>query len=188
MTGLFLPRPVAYELAQRTRSFREDVWRSIVHDDSDPILREFTERLQRIDPRIIMVRASGRPVPGVPMRAGYYHLLQDGGLSVPLTVTVIEGEHGEFVYPTSRVFERLHAGDMRERRNLERFARIERERQAAIEREMAHDRQERAEHRKDLINAYARTSISTTDARPWTQNNQPNAQREAGQRRLKAVE
>jgi len=169
MTGLWVPPTVSHWLAERTRSFREDVYRSI--DMSPDSLRdEFTAQLQRIDQRIIMVRANDRVVPGVPMRPGYYHLLQDGGLSVPLTITCIEGDRGEFVYPTSRVFERLHGGDMRERRNLERFAAVEREKQAAIEREQARDREERIEHRKDLVNAYTRTSISTTDATPWRQN------------------
>jgi hypothetical protein len=183
MTGIFVPPTVAYELGQRTRSFREDVLRSIRLDDTDPILRDFTARLQRIDPRIIMVRARERVVPGVPMRPGYYHLLIDNGLSVPLTVTVIEGEHGEFTEPTSRVFEKLAAGDMRQDRTLERWARAKREAHDANLREQQRNRDERIDHRRDLVNAYTRTSISTTDARPWTQNNQPASQRDAGQRR-----
>jgi len=169
MTGLWVPPSVAPWLRDRTRSFREDVYRSI-DLGPDALRDEFTERLQRIDPRIIMVRALPNIVPGVPMRPGYYHLLQDGGLSLPLTITCIEGEHGEFVYPTSRVFERLHAGDMRERRNLERFARIEAEKQAAAEREQQRDREERIEHRRDLVNAYTRTSVSLNDETPWRQN------------------
>src|SRR5262245_19008601 len=98
--GLFVPPTVAYELAQRTLSFREDVLRSIELDDSDPVLREYTARLQAIDPRIIMVRAREHVVPGVPMRPGYYLLLQDSGMTVPLTITPITGEHGEFAMPT----------------------------------------------------------------------------------------
>jgi hypothetical protein len=61
----------------------------------------------------------------VPMKPGYYHLLIDNGPGVPLTVTVIEGAGGEFCEPTSRIFEKLGAGDMREQRNLDRFARTE---------------------------------------------------------------
>jgi hypothetical protein len=189
MSGLYVPPTVAYELAQRTLSFREDVAQSIRFDDGDPILREFTQRLQAIDSRLIMVRARERVVPGVPMRPGYYHVLQDCGVSVPLSITVIEGEHGEFVYPTSRVFDKLAAGDMRQDRNLERWMRAKKAEYEANEREQRDNHDERVEHRTDLVNAYTRTSVSTTDARPWTQNNQPAARREAGERQhVKAVE
>lgn len=185
--GLIVPGRVARELAHKTLKFREDVFRSIVLDDGDPLLREFTEQLQRVDRRIIMVRANQHVVPGVPMRPGYYHLLIDNGISVPITVTPITGEDGGFCEPTSRVFERLLGGDMHDRRNLERFARVERERFAAVEREKARDREERRDHLKELVNVYTRTQVSMNDARPWTQNNQPAARREAGERHLKAV-
>jgi hypothetical protein len=158
MSGLYVPPTVAYELAQRTLSFREDVAQSIRFDDGDPILREFTQRLQAIDSRLIMVRARERVVPGVPMRPGYYHLLQDCGVSVPLSITVIEGEHGEFVYPTSRVFDKLAAGDMRQDRNLERWMRAKKAEYEANEREQRDNHDERVEHRTDLVNAYTRTS------------------------------
>jgi hypothetical protein len=156
---IFLPPRVARELAQRTLSFRADVLASIDLDDTDPVLREFTARLQAIDPRVIMVRAKPKVVPGVPMAPGYYHLLIDNGTTVPITVTVIEGEHGEFVQPTSRVLDKLAAGDLRQDRTRRRF-----------ERERVHDREERIDHRRDLVNAYTRTSVSTTEATPWRQN------------------
>jgi hypothetical protein len=182
--GLFVPPTVAYDLAQRTLSFREDVLRSIELDDQDPILREFTARLQAIDPRVIMVRAKPVVVPGVPMRPGYYHLLIDSGMTVPLTVTVIEGEHGEFAEPTSRVFEKLAAGDLTQQRTWDRFSATQRLEQLAAERERQRDREERIEHRRDLVNAYTRTSISTTRATPWRQNQ---AGHDHGGRHLKVV-
>lgn len=186
MPSLFIPPRVARELAGKTLKFREDVFKSILLDDSDPILREFTQQLQRIDPRIVMVRANMHPEPGVPMRPGFYHLLIDNGLSVPITVTPITGEDGGFAEPTSRVFERLLGGDMHDRRNLERFARVERERFEAVEREKARDREERIEHRRDLVNAYTRTSVSTTKAAPWRQNQA--GHEHGGRRHLRVVE
>jgi hypothetical protein len=178
---LILPARLAREYADRRQSFRRDVLASIVLDDSDRLMAEFCRRLQAIDPRLMLVRARETVVPGVPMRPGYYHLLVDNGPGVPLTVTVIEGKGGEFAEPTSRIFEKLMAGDMRERRNLERFARVEAERHAAVEREKARDRHERREHLRDLVNAYTRTGVSMTDARPWTQNTQPHARSAAGE-------
>jgi hypothetical protein len=131
----------------------------------------------------MLVRALDAVVPGVPMRPGYYHLMVDNGEYAPLTVTVIEGASGEFAEPTSRIFEKLFAGDMREQRNLNRWKQAERAEFEANARELERDNEERREHLRDLVNAYTRTSISTTTARPWTQNNQPNAQRDAGRRR-----
>jgi hypothetical protein len=188
MTPLILPGryardAVARELHERTLSFRADVQASIVTDDSDPLLTEYTRRLQAVDPRLMLVRALENVVPGVPMRPGYYHLMVDNGLDAPLSVTVIEGEGGEFCEPTSRVFEKLFAGDMRERRNLDRWERAQRDEFDANERELQRDNEERRDHLRELVDAYTRTSISTTTARPWTQNNQPNAQRDAGARR-----
>jgi hypothetical protein len=181
MTKLFVPPIVAHELRQRTRSFREDVLRSVYLGDDDLYLREYNQALRRIDQRLLLVLALEHVVPGVPMKPGYYHLMVDNGLSVPLTVTVIEGEHGEFAVPTSRIFEKLQAGDMRERRNLERFAAVERERHAAVEREKARDREERRDHRRDLVNAYTRTSVAGPGAGPWAQNQA--GRRDVGERR-----
>jgi hypothetical protein len=168
--SLILPRRLATEYADRRQSFRRDVLASIVLDDSDRLMAEFCRRLQAFDPRLVLVRAREEVVPGVPMRPGYYHLLVDNGPGVPLTVTVIEGEHGEFAEPTSRIFEKLMAGDMRERRNLERYARVEHDRFASVEREKARDRVERQDHLRELVNAYTRTSVPGTGAGPWTQN------------------
>lgn len=184
MPTLFIPPRVARELRQATDSFREDVLRSVVLEDTDPLLIELNRMLQDVDPRVVLVRAREAVVVGLPMRPGYYHLLRDNSdTGAPMTVLVLEGAHGEFVDPTSRILEKLAAGDMRERRNLERFKQTELDEWVANEKEKADGREERRDHLTDLVNAYTRTSVSTTDARPWTQNNQPSAQREAGARK-----
>ena len=170
MPSLILPRRLADEYHAKRQSFRQDVFDSIVLDNNDPLMLEYCRRLQAFDPRLMLVRARDTVVAGVPMRPGYYHLLVDNGPSVPLTVSVVEGKNGEFCEPTSRIFEKLVSGDMRERRNLERFARVERERHDQVERDKARDREERREHLRELVKAYTETSISTTDTVPWRQN------------------
>lgn len=146
--------------------------RSIDVRPDDSILLEYNERLQAIDPRLLMVRAKETGVvPGVPMRPGFYHLLRDNSdRGAPMTVMVIEDD-GRYTEPTSRVFEKLAAGDMTQRRNLDRFKTHERQEHEANEAEQKAVREERREHLKELVNAYTRTSISTTDAVPWRQNN-----------------
>lgn len=183
-TGLYLPSSIRDEVLHRREQFRADVLASISLDDSDPFLREFTPKLQAFDARLMLVRASETIVGGLPMKPGYYHLLIDNGPSIPLTVTVIEGANGEFCEPTSRLFEKLMSGDMREQRNLDRFAAEQRATFEANAREMADARAERREHLKDLVNAYTRTSVSTTTARPWTQNTQPPARTAVGEVRM----
>jgi len=180
--GLVLPPRLTRELAERTASYNADLLASLALDDPDPLLERYSEQLRRIHPRLIMVRAREQIVPGVALRPGYYHILVRTD-SAPWNAIPIEGEDGEFVVPTSRVFQRLAEGDMREQRNLERWARNQERDHAAAEREKAHDREERRDHLKELVNAYTRTSVSMTNARPWTQNTQPPANRDAGERR-----
>jgi hypothetical protein len=71
---------------------------------------------------------------------------------------------------------------MRERRNRDRFG-AARDEYDANEREQEDNRRERREHVRELVKAYTQTTVSMNTARPWTQNNQPNAQRDAGQRK-----
>jgi hypothetical protein len=166
---------ISPELAERTKSFNEDLIRSIDPAES-PVLHEYRRRLQAIHPRLTMVRARERIVPGVPMKPGYYHVLVYSE-TAPWSVAVVEGELGQFVEPTSRVIEKVIAGDMTEQRNLERFARAQNDEHAANAREQQRVNEERRGHVKDLVNAYSRTSVSMNDDTPWTQNAQPNSLR-----------
>lgn len=170
MSRLILPRSVERELQARRDAFRHDVLASIQLENREPLLLEYCARLQAFDRRLMLVKAREEVVRGVPMKPGYYHLLVDNGPGIPLTVTVIEGADGEFCEPTSRVFEKLMAGDMTEQRNLDRFARTEAERHASVEREKQADRAERREHIGDLIKAYTQTSVSMNRDTPWRQN------------------
>jgi hypothetical protein len=183
MNTLLLPRRYERELQDRRDSFRHDVLRSLDLDDQDTLMVEYTRKLRAFDRRLMLVRARDEVVPGVPMRPGYYHLMVDNGPDVPLTVTVIEGANGEFCEPTSRIFEKLMAGDMNSRRNRERFAKLEAEGFNANEREKVRDRIERRDHLRELVKAYTETSVSMTNARPWAQNTQGPARRDAGERR-----
>jgi hypothetical protein len=168
--GLILPRRILREQQERRDSYRADVLASLDLTDTDGLMAEYCHKLQAFDRRLMLVRAAESVAPGVPMRPGYYHLLIDNGPGVPLSVTVIEGANGEFAEPTSRIFEKLVAGDMAERRNRDRFAETEARRHAAVEREKTQDRAERREHIRDLVKAYTQTSISTTTVVPWRQN------------------
>lgn len=166
---MWLPPSIDRELRERTRSFNEDILRSIVVDDRDPLLREFTRRLQEFSPRLLMVRAREAVVPGVPMKPGYYHVLVRTD-DAPWNIAVVEGEGGEFIEPTSRVFEKLVEGNMQHAGVRKRYKRLQREEHDREEHRKANDREERREHLHDLVNAYTRTSVSLNPETPWRQN------------------
>src|SRR3954468_9689430 len=108
MSQIILPAHVAREVQDRRRSFAADLWQSIDLDRFDPELEDLARTLQRIDSRLLIVRAREQVVPGVPMKPGYYHLLvRDGVTSAIPNITPIEGDQGEFVVPTWRVVEKL---------------------------------------------------------------------------------
>jgi hypothetical protein len=180
---LFLPPSVSRELRERTQSFNAAVRASVYDfDPHDSVLADFNPVLQQIDPRLLMVRARERIVPGLPMKPGYYHIICDNSdRGAPDTVMIVEGEHGEFTPPTSRVFEKLAAGDMHDRRNVERFERIQREERERNEREQRANREERREHLSELVNAYTRASVAGPGAGLWTQNQA--GRRDAGERK-----
>jgi len=184
MAQLFLPPRVARELAQRTLSYRADVMASIDLEGSRHLL-ELAMAVQRVNRHLLLVRARDQVVLGVPMKPGYYHLLEDKGSesSAPISITVIEGPNGEFVEPTSRVLEKIAAGNAKERRNWERWEEIKRGEKAANDREQANNNEERRDHLRELVNAYTRTSVSMHG--DWTQNSQPNGNRARGERRKK---
>jgi len=173
MPHIYLPPRLERQLAERTASYNADLLRSIEIGE-DPILVRFSELLQQIHPRLLLVRARETIVPGVALKPGYYHILVKSE-GAPWSATPIEGADGEFIVPTSRVFQKLAEGNMRERRNLERWARNQLGEHDANEREKLRDREERKDHLNDLVKAYTQTSVSMTDARPWTQNAQPAA-------------
>jgi len=184
---LWTPPSVSRELRERTASFNAAV-RESVHDfdPSDPVLREFNQVLAQIDPRLLMVRAKDRIVPGLPMRPGYYHIICDNSdRGAPDTVMIVEGEDGEFTPPTSRVYEKLAEGDLHDQRNVERFARIQREERERNEREQQANREERREHLFDYVKTNTRASVPGA-GQPWTQNQA--GRRDAGERRKKRGE
>jgi hypothetical protein len=164
-----LPR-VSDELVRGTKDHNEQV---SALERTNGLCEQFNRELRKIDADLKMVFFEAQvPVGGVPYR---YHLVRRPAVG-PKTLISITGPHGEFVEPTSAIFEQLRKGDLWNG-EAERFRkRSEREAELALERQKAREQEERQEELKDRYNAAFRTSVSMLPG--WTQN-------AAGRRKIK---
>jgi hypothetical protein len=133
----------------------------------DPLARQFTALLQRISPRLMMVRARDRVPLGCPLTPGYYHVLSRND-DAPITVAPVH-EHGKFVEPDSRLFDRLAAGDLHDPRTLREVNAQQRIEAAAAQRDRDRLNADRQEKLRDVVNAGTRAFISMDRSVPWTQ-------------------
>lgn len=109
-------------------------------------LDKFNEELQRIDPRMKMVKAHDHVAAGSPMKAGYYHIILESP-GHPTTILPLEYDNGEYREPGSWIFPYLEEQDMWN----DRAIRASRNRQQRI-REAAE--RQRARESQDRVNEY----------------------------------
>jgi hypothetical protein len=132
------------------------------------ILDEFNHELRRIDGQLEMVRAPADcGLTG--MKPHYYHVVR-WNEGAPPTFFVIEGEHGEFVEPTSRVFEKLREGDLWDPQVMRRIKQRHANAEAAEAKMRVRENQARQEEISERVAAVTRTQVSMNRDTPWTQN------------------
>jgi hypothetical protein len=170
MTELYLPpsalRDLRLEREAQTLEFVETARQSAV-------CREFDPLLQRIDPLLSMVfcrEPAPHAVVAAGARPGRYNVLRESHNGGPRSFMPIVGPNGEFVEPTSRVFETLKSMDswnpavQRERR----------EREESIEKARAkREADELREANEDVLERYkavSRAQVSMNTSVPWAQN------------------
>ena len=163
MPELYLPESV---LAERRAVFAAEI---TARCEPSALADAYSELLQQVDPALCMVKARQLISPGTPLVPGCYHVLRTNP-GAPMSVFPVTDEHGAFVEPTSRVLDRLRAGDLRNRDVYRQVTEAPRRQHEAAERERERDNAERREHLSELVDAYTRTSISTNRDSPWTQN------------------
>jgi hypothetical protein len=169
---VWLPPTVSRELLDEREQYRAELETQAVRAkmlEVKSILDQFNYELQRIDPKLEMVRAPGRVSIDSGLKPNYYAVIRwnDGA---PPSVIVIQGPNGEFVEPDSGVFEMLRRNDLWDpgnRRLVEQRRELARQ---AGERQKIRDREERREEMRDRLNAATRTSVSMNRDQPWTQN------------------
>lgn len=166
---MWVPPSVSPELVQGRLEFearmREQTRQAMAHVKG--VIDEFNYELQRIDPKLEMFRAGESAEP--PVVPGFYHLVRWNDGAAPSIIT-IEGDNGEFVEPTSRVFEQLARNDLWDPNNM----RLLRQRQAladqAAERLKIREREERQAEILERYLAGNRTFVSMNRDSAWSQN------------------
>lgn len=168
---MWLPPQVSAELVEGRRQFRADLEQRMVRDAMlrvKSVLDEFNYELKRIDPKLEMVRASEN-THGTPLKPGYYHVIRwnDGA---PPSVMTVEGPDGEFVEPTSRVFEKLAREDLWDPANMRLLRQRQRLADEAAERLKLREREDRQQEMFERYQAGTRTFVSLDRSQPWSQN------------------
>lgn len=150
-------------------------------------LEWFNRELRRIDRLLEMVFIPpGADTTGTQCRPGFYHVIRRNE-NAPITVMVVHGEHGEFVEPTSRIFDRLRQGDLWNESSVRARENAERRAAEAADRERAREREARQDELVERVKAATRTQVSMNPDTPWSQNAAAAARRDQGQRRKRAA-
>ena len=161
--SLYLP---PWVVERRRREFEAAVLRNVTVED--PRAREYTRLLQQVHPDLFMVKARDKITDDVPLRPGFYHVLKRNP-DAPLSVLEVH-ENGRYCEPDSRVFDRLAAGNLRERRVRDELDRRDRAEQDRITRDRARRDDDRRAHLREAVNAAVRAQVSMSRDRPWSQN------------------
>lgn len=168
--SLYLPETAVAEMRQR---FANEVLKRVTIEDDRA--KEFTATLQKIDPRLFMVKAYDEIEPGTPLVPGFYHVLRRND-DAPLTVLPVH-DNGAYVEPDSRVFDALARGNMASRRVMSDLEQQEKAVEKAVEREKANKRDDRQAELKDRVNAAVRAQVSLDRSVPWTQTSKARRER-----------
>lgn len=164
--AFWVPPKVAHELREETRAYQASL--DLVCT-TDRTCDEWDRELRRLDPYLKMRKAPDRPVLGMPLHAGCYHLIRDNP-GAPPSVTPILSDEGGFRMPPGSLLEKLKSLDLQDGRVVQErrlFVEMEAKRQ---EKEKLDRREERQAHALDRWRAVSQASVSMNRDTPWAQN------------------
>ena len=170
MSNLILPPHIVRQ--QRIERDRR-ILRCVTTDDRR--CQEYTTKLKHISPNLWMVRAQATVDANLPLRPGFYHILEVND-HADMNVIVITN-NGEYVEPGDWIFDMLARGNLRERRVRDRLAEVEREEREAGEKELQTANENRKERLTEIVKSATRAQISMDRTLPWTQNSQGRRER-----------
>jgi hypothetical protein len=163
--GVWLPPKVSHRLEQERMA---EYARLAVLTSHHAQMADFNRDLKQIDPYLELVKCKEHIEPGSPLKPGYWHIIRHNP-GAPPSIMVIEGPDGEFVEPTSQIFEMLKRSDLQNPAVEYRRKQREREMDLARERREAREREERNDEVRERYLAGTRAQVSMTDV-PWHQN------------------
>lgn len=161
--SLWVPPRVSRELSDVTEQHKAEVMASAIRDAS---IEYFNRELKRVDEHLELIKAKDDAT-AAGLKPGYWHILRHNPGAPPSLLPLV-GDDGEFVEPSSRVFDLLREGDLQN----DQVIRAMRERDERAAKQRARDKQRDAEdrigHMVEHAKAVTRAHVSMTDARPWT--------------------
>lgn len=163
---LFVPPSVARELLDERAQFIQALLNAC---HQDQVCVEWDLELQRLDPRLKMLKAPEHLVIGMPLEPGFYHLVR-WNENAPPSVTPVRGEHGEFRVPDSGLLEKLRGLDLQNARVVAQHKLDQARAQASHLRGKLNRRQARQEDTLERWRAVSRTQVSMNTDTPWAQN------------------
>lgn len=173
MGEFFVPPRVAYELQQETLRREAEGLRELQVEARFKWAREFEAELKRIDHRLFgpVFCPDPAPLDAVVMGAqpGRWHVGRENE-GAPTSLLPILGPNGEYMEPTSRVFEQLKQMDWWDDRVMRDRRKRERELEEAKARREERERKEFDEECYERYMAVSRTQVSMNRDTPWTQN------------------
>lgn len=175
MPHLFVPPRVKQELLEERRQFEQCILNACT---TDPVCEQWNKELQRLDPRLRLVKAPEYLVIGMPLEPGYYHLVRDNETTFP-TVTPVRGEHGEYREPDSRLLEQLKGMDLWNANVIAAHKLQQETERRQAEQDKHRTRDARQGDILERWHAVSRTQVSMNRETAWSQN-------QAGQRAAKA--
>lgn len=162
--GLWVPPAASRDLVQRRLEYQAQMFGMVQMKHE---MDFFNPLLQEIDPYLQLVKAEDKVKAGNPLRPGFWHVIRHNPGAPPSVIT-IEGEDGEYIEPTSRIFEMLQKMDMWNSNSLKEENRKRKQLQKAEDRAKERDRQSRQEEMIERYKAATRTQVSMTPG--WSQN------------------
>lgn len=169
---MWLPPGVTEELYEERQAREGVAMAAMSAEDQQAWVDGFNRELRQIDPYLKLLWCPDpAPVDAVACGAqpGRWHVMRHNP-GAPISLLPITGPEGEYVEPTSRVFDMLRASDWW---NPE----VNRERKrVAAEMERAKERRQAEEHRQANEEVYerylaaTRAQVSMSRSTPWSQN------------------
>lgn len=164
MSRLFVPPAVARELVLERAAEEQRLAQFTYMGD---VMADFNRDLKRIDPYLELARAQDTIRTGTALKPGYWHIIRHNP-GAPPSVMPIEGPDGEYVEPSSAVFEMLKRNDLQNPATGRRRRERERELEAAKARREARETEEMNAEVLERVLAVSRAQVSMSGS--WSQN------------------
>lgn len=185
MGSVWVPPKVSAEMMAERQRFNAEMQEQAVVNRLVGEMERFNYELRQIDERLELVFIPSHADPGATgCRPGYFHVVRRND-NAPWSIMVVEGDNGEPVEPTSRLFEKLRESDLWNPNVMRRVREKERRAEEAAEREKIREREARQGEIQERWDAVTRTQVSMNRDTPWTQNQSANARRAAGDKKKK---